>query len=307
MATHQYTQTSSGLSVSAGTQHVFYTPAFTVPTGEAFVRLKVLNPNISTSSIYMRGDAQTVFGGQSAWDTWKSNVSAIWTNGGKCAIRIVNAGSGPYSMRISVVFETEDLPKHTITCKSSGHGSLTASRAEAREGQLTTLYPTPDTGYVLSNFTTVPALTIGSNNKFTMPNQAVTITANFTNQKYALTVASEDTNKGTVTGSGTFAYGSTVTIKATPKAGYQFTGWTKTAGTIGNASAATTTFTIPASAATVTAHFEPKPDTKSVVGYYNSGAFVDCNVAVRDDGAWVDCDVFIYDDGAWVKCSKGSG
>lgn len=308
MATHQYTRTSSGLTVSAGTDHTFTTTAFTVPTGERFVRMKVNDPNNSTSKIYLRGDAQTVFGGQGMWNTWKSSVSAIWTDGNGVKIKVHNSGTAGYSMRISVTIETEDLPKYSITCKTSGHGSLTASRETAREGQLTTLFPVPDSGYVFSSFTTSPSITVqydGTKYKFTMPNQALTVTANFTNQWYALTVVSEDTNKGTVTGGGTFVAGSTVTIKATPKAGYIFTGWTKTAGTIGNASAAETTFTIPSSAATVTAHFEPKPDTKSVIGYYHDGAFEDCNVAVRDGDAWVDCDVFIYDNGAWKKCSKG--
>jgi len=118
---------------------------------------------------------------------------------------------------------------------------------------------------------------------------------------------SEDTNKGTVTGGGTYPNGSSIPITATAKPGYIFTGWTKTAGTIANASAASTTFTVPQSAATVTAHFAVKPNTKSVVGYYDDGAFVDCNVAVRDNGQWVDCDVYIYDSGTWKKCSKGSG
>ena len=308
MATHQYTRTSSGLTVAAGTDHTFTTSVFSVPDGERFVRMKVNDPNNSTTNIQLRGDAREVFGGSGMWNTWKSSVSAIWTDGSGVKVKIHNSGSAGFSMRISVVIETEDLPKYSITCKSSGHGTLTASRETAREGQLTTLFPVPDSGFVLSNFTTSPSITVnydGSKYKFYMPNQALTVTANFTNQRYALTVVSEDTNKGTVTGGGTFAVGSTVTIKATPKPGYIFTGWTKTAGTIGNASAATTTFTIPASTATVTAHFEPKPDTKSVIGYYHDGSFEDCNVAVRDGGQWIDCDVMIYESGAWKKCSKG--
>lgn len=43
--------------------------------------------------------------------------------------------------------------------------------------------------------------------------------------KYNLTVVSEDTTKGTVSGGGSFASRSKVTINATPNAGYDFNGW----------------------------------------------------------------------------------
>lgn len=300
MATHQYTRTSGGLTVLAGTEHVFTTAAFSVPTGEQFVRMKVIDPNTSTTNIQLRGDAQTVFGGAKAYDVWKSSVSAIWTDGNGVKIKVVNSGSARVSMRISVVIETEDIPKYSITCNSSGNGTLTASRTEAREGQLVTLTATPASGYVLSHYTTSPALTIGSNNKFTMPGSNVTVTAVFTNQKYTVTVNSEDTAKGTVTGSGSYAYGSSVTISATPKPGYKFVNWTTTKGTIANPNAASTTFTVPNGNATITAHFER---SQSIVKVYDENTFKNCYVAVYNNGEWKDCDVLEYVDGQWKLCS----
>ena len=300
MATHQYTRTSGGLTVLAGTDHTFTTAVFSVPTGERFVRMKVIDPNVSTTNIQLRGDAQTVFGGAKAFEVWKSSVSAVWTDGNGAKIKVVNSGSAKVSMRISVVIETEDIPKYSITCKSSGNGTLTASRTEAREGQLTTLYPTPAAGYVLSHFITVPALTIGSNNKFTMPDSAVTITAVFTNQKYTVTVNSENTTKGTVTGGGSCAYGSSIPITATPKPGYKFVNWTTTGGTIANPNAASTTFTVPDGNATITAHFER---SQSIVKVRDGNTFKNCYVAVYSGGEWKDCDVSVYDNGEWKLCS----
>ncbi len=46
-----------------------------------------------------------------------------------------------------------------------------------------------------------------------------------------LTVTPNTATGGTVTGAGTFAQGSTVTVSATPKTGYTFTNWTDSAGT----------------------------------------------------------------------------
>lgn len=75
-------------------------------------------------------------------------------------------------------------------------------------------------------------------------------------ESYTLTVASADTSMGTVSGGGTYAEGSRVTIKATPKSGYRFVKWSD------NNTNATRTVTVSADA-TYTATFEavtPDPD-----------------------------------------------
>lgn len=79
---------------------------------------------------------------------------------------------------------------------------------------------------------------------------------------YTLTVSSTTggavaVNNVTIPGTTlfTFAPGTVVNLSATPNSGYRFDDWTATAGTLGNATAAQTTFTMPAQNATVTAHF----------------------------------------------------
>ena len=80
---------------------------------------------------------------------------------------------------------------------------------------------------------------------FTMPAQAVTITANFIAQ-YKLAINS--TNGGTVTspGEGTFTYdaGTVVNLVAEAEESYHFAQWTGDVGTIANVSAASTTITM---------------------------------------------------------------
>ena len=58
-----------------------------------------------------------------------------------------------------------------------------------------------------------------------MPSQNTTYTASFAIDQHTLTVNSNNTNYGTVTGGGTYNYGATATIKATPKTGYHFSKW----------------------------------------------------------------------------------
>ena len=90
------------------------------------------------------------------------------------------------------------------------------------------------------------------------PTAATTVTANFSENLFAIVVKSSDDNYGTVTKSADKAGIATfITITAEPKEGYRFVNWTTaTAGiTIANATDASTTVTATA-AGTVTANFE---------------------------------------------------
>jgi hypothetical protein len=75
--------------------------------------------------------------------------------------------------------------------------------------------------------------------------------------KYTLTITSTAGGDVTTPAEGTYTYAanSTVSLVATPDAGYRFVEWTGTAGTFGSANLASTTFTMPSQDATVTAHF----------------------------------------------------
>lgn len=60
---------------------------------------------------------------------------------------------------------------------------------------------------------------------FAMPTENLKYKAKFVVNDYSVTVSSEDTTKGTVTGSGTYAYNESVTITTNVNSGYLFTGW----------------------------------------------------------------------------------
>jgi uncharacterized repeat protein (TIGR02543 family) len=76
---------------------------------------------------------------------------------------------------------------------------------------------------------------------------------------YVLTMAVSPSGEGTATdktGNSPYTAGAQVSIQAVANAGYQFVNWTAPSGTITSATSATTTFTMPGNAVTVTANFK---------------------------------------------------
>ena len=89
-----------------------------------------------------------------------------------------------------------------------------------------TITATPNYGYHFVAW--MHGETIVSNNAsytFTMPTHDTSFTAVFDVNQYTLTVASVDTNRGTVSGTATVNYLTNVPVNATNKYGYHFTHW----------------------------------------------------------------------------------
>jgi uncharacterized repeat protein (TIGR02543 family) len=100
-------------------------------------------------------------------------------------------------------------------------------------------------GTVTGNNVTNP---VGGDNTVTVSMEAL----------YALTMAANPGAGGTatdLTNASPYAEGANASIQAVANPGYRFVNWTAPAGTFGNATAATTTFTMPAQNVTVTANF----------------------------------------------------
>lgn len=163
---------------------------------------------------------------------------------------------------------------NTITMQKNGDASAAAPTAQVNSSNVTTAFEgavvtvtagePSDANHYFSGWTVSPANAVTFANStnatttFSMPASDVTITAN-----YGAVVSSKFTY--TTSGSGSITCdtpsdsnvnsGTTISMTAVPSDDYVFTGWTATAGTFGDESELTTTFTMPAEAATVTANF----------------------------------------------------
>jgi len=154
----------------------------------------------------------------------------------------------------------------TMTVTGSGSTSPVVGQHTYTAGTTVQISASPASGYYFSHWmAAVGSFTNASSatTTFTMPAQDVTVTAHFElAPTYALTMAVTPPGTGTATdqtGTGPYQAGAQVSIKAQAAAGHYFVNWTATAGSFGSASAAQTTFTMPATAVTVTAHFELAP------------------------------------------------
>jgi uncharacterized repeat protein (TIGR02543 family) len=154
----------------------------------------------------------------------------------------------------------------TMAVVGSGSTSPTVGQHMYTAGTSVPIVATAAGGYQFVNWTaTAGSFTDASfpTTTFTMPAQAATVTAHFElAPTYALTMAVAPSGSGTATdqtGAGPYLAGTEVSIKAQAAAGYYFVNWIAPAGSFGSATAAQTTFTMPAQAVTVTAHFELVP------------------------------------------------
>ena len=141
------------------------------------------------------------------------------------------------------------------------NGGIVGGGGTYQEGQSCTVNATANTGYTFTNWTENGNV-VSTNARYTF---TVTgnrnLVANFTAQSFTITATADPTEGGTVTGGGTFNYGQSCTLTATPAANYNFVNWTRDGLQV--STNATYTFTVTSSANFV-AHFQMESYTISV-------------------------------------------
>jgi uncharacterized repeat protein (TIGR02543 family) len=156
------------------------------------------------------------------------------------------------------------LVKYDLTIASTAGGSVTTpgeGTSTYREGEVVDLVAEAEEVYHFVNWTGDVddiANVEDATTTITM-NDDYSITANFV-VIYNLNMAANPVGGGTATdetNGSPYVEGTVVSIKAEANTGYEFVSWTAPAGTFSNATAAETTFTMPAQDVTITANFEP--------------------------------------------------
>ena len=138
------------------------------------------------------------------------------------------------NVEVKAVFE-EDVPaptEFTITMKTDGNGTASASHAKAIVGTEITLSATPNTGYHFKEWQVISGGVTIKDNKFIMPSANVEVKAIFEEDVPAPTeyTITYDLAGGTAEGNpDTYTIETrTFTLKNPTKSGYTFTGWSGT-------------------------------------------------------------------------------
>ena len=127
------------------------------------------------------------------------------------------------------------IPTYTITVQNDGHGEALATPASAKAGEQITLTATPNSGYRFAGWTSSDNITFANagsaQTTFTMPDKAVTITANWKKKSSGGSVffwdLKFDTNGGSKINTVTEWEYSTIDLDeyVPKKEGYKFVSW----------------------------------------------------------------------------------
>ena len=176
---------------------------------------------------------------------WTKN-GALVSNHPTCTFTV--EGPGDYVAHFAV-------KQHLITALANPTegGTVTGSGSYAH-GASATLEASANEGYTFLNWTK-DGETVSSDPSYTFTVTAPgTYVAQFSQDTYTVSVSAEPAEGGTVSGEGTYPYGTSVTLEAAPNEGYAFLNWTRDGEVVSEAAAYHLTVTEDGD---YTAHFEP--------------------------------------------------
>ena len=152
------------------------------------------------------------------------------------------------------------------------YGGTVAGDGTYNYGSTCTLSATPTTGYDFIRWTkNGTQVSTSANYSFTVAEETSSYVAHFQLQSFTINPSVNPSNGGTITGGGTYNYGSTCTLTATPATGYDFIKWTKNGTQVSNNPSYTFTVT---EAATYVAHFQLQSFTINASANPNNGGTV---------------------------------
>jgi hypothetical protein len=212
-------------------------------------------------------EADTPAGGK-VFDRWTSDSGGSFTDANSAATTFMMPAT---AATVTAMYKDAPASVYTLTViNGTGSGNYAAGT------EVVITANTPANGKVFDQWTSVDGSFVdatGASTVFTMPATAVTVTATYKDAPasvYTLTVISGS-------GSGNYTAGTEVAITAnTPAGGKVFDQWTSTEGSFASAISASTTFTMPAAAATVTATYKDAPAsvyTLTVINGTGSGNY----------------------------------
>ena len=149
-----------------------------------------------------------------------------WTENGNVVSTNANYTFTVNGNRTLVANFTQQSYTISVTANPANGGAVSGG-GSFNYGQSCTVSATANLGYTFTNWTeNGNVVSTNANYTFSVTGSR-SLVANFTTQTYTITATADPANGGTVTGDGTFNYGESCTLTATPAANYTFVNWTK--------------------------------------------------------------------------------
>jgi hypothetical protein len=197
-------------------------------------------------------------------------VFANWTENGNVVSTTARYTFTVNGNRTLLANFTQQNYTISVSANPNNGGTVTGGGA-FHYGDNCTVSATPAAGYTFLRWTeNGNQVSNNATYTFTVTGNR-TLVAQFQAQTYTITATADPANGGTVTGGGTFSYGQSCTLTATPATGYTFINWTKNGQQV--STNATYTFNVTESAAFV-AHFQVQSFTINVSSNPNNGGTV---------------------------------
>ena len=208
--------------------------------------------SVSGGGTYKAGDTVTVTASVSSGYTWNN-----WTSSNTSLLG--NNSNQTYSFKMpagNVTLTASAVQKYNLTV-SKGTGIDSVSNGGSyKAGDTVTVTASVTSGYQWNQWTSSNTLLLSNSTSqtysFKMPAGNVTLTASAALKKYTLTV-NTGTGISSVSGSGSYAPGTSVTVKAVISNGYTWEKWTSSnTSLVSNSTSQTYTFTMPSGNVTLT-------------------------------------------------------
>ena len=188
------------------------------------IRLSV-NPlfagTVTGGGIYQQGQSCTVTATPNNGYTFTN-----WTEGGN-----VVSTNASYTFTVTgsrTLVANFQVQSFTITATADPTvGGTVTGGGNYNQGQSCTLTATPNTGYNFVNWTK-NGTQVSTNPTYTFTvTESAAYVAHFQLQSFTIGVEANPANAGTVSGGGTYNYGASCTVTATPHQRYEFVNWTE--------------------------------------------------------------------------------
>jgi len=194
---------------------------------------------------------------------------------------------------------------HTVSVIGSPtSGGTVSGGGTYNEGTAVTVTAAAYAGYSFVKWTeSSTEVSTSASYNFSLGTTDRTLTANFIPITHTVSVIGSPTAGGTVSGSGTYNEGASVTVTAAANSGYSFVNWTESSTEV---SASTSyNFSLGTTDRTLTANFIPITHTVSVIGSPTAGGTVSGS-GTYNEGASVTVTAAAYAGYSFVKWTEGS-